>query len=98
MKKSEIIINGIRAERFRLVHKYRRDILNDLVMVRSGHGFIEPYYRPQFKLESKRFKYKIGELRRGLSTNRKIKWRGFYIYSNSDIVKIYIDSKNYLLL
>lgn len=89
MNKRSIIINGVKAAEFDLVKKCGRNILNDLVMIKAvSIDSLVPHYRPHFKLEHKRykFKYKLND--------KQIMWRGFFIYSDSRIVKIYIDSKN----
>ena len=90
MKKSTIIINGIRAAEFVLLYKYKRYILNDF-MILTRFYYKEPKSRSQFKFTDEQLSFDC--VYHNLDTPI---WRGFYSGS-AGLFKVYIE-KNEILI
>lgn len=97
MKKSEIIINGIRAKKFCLVTRYGRYILNN-IMIMSKWKYLGdvPNSRPQFKFtdEQLSFDYEIGQTNGNLDT---LIWRGYFSAGTMGIYRVYINQNESLV-
>ena len=87
MNKPAIIINGIKAAEFKVVNKHKAQILNNLIYLLDRYDPACPKHRTKVEIPSTKFNYDIGDKYMG---NRKIIWRGFYIYPDSTVIKIYI--------
>jgi len=90
MNKRTIIINGIRAAKFKITFNDGYNFLNDLILVSFYSNTEKPTSSIKITIKPRhtKFKYPIGFSYRNL----KIIYAGLYIYNNK-ILKMYVLEK-----